>query len=44
MEEKVATPVLKTEITSVGTRRADYATFLYPRKLALTSPTSGVMS
>jgi hypothetical protein len=28
---------LETEITAVGIRRADYATPLYPQKLALTS-------
>jgi hypothetical protein len=27
--------------TQYGIRRADYATPLYPQKLALTSPTSG---
>jgi hypothetical protein len=29
------------DITTVGIRRADYATPLYSKKLALTSPTSG---
>jgi hypothetical protein len=32
---------IKTESTAVGIRRADYATPLYPQKLALTTPTSG---
>jgi hypothetical protein len=31
----------KTEITTVGIRRADHATPLYPLKLALTSTTIG---
>jgi hypothetical protein len=37
---KVAAPVYKAENTAVGIRRTDYATPLYPQKLALTSPTS----
>jgi hypothetical protein len=32
--------VRKTEITGIGIRCADYATFLYPQKLALNSPSS----
>jgi hypothetical protein len=32
---------LETEITAVGINCADYATPLYPQKLALTSLTSG---
>jgi hypothetical protein len=32
---------LESENTAVGIRHADYATSLYPQKLALTSPTSG---
>jgi hypothetical protein len=40
LEEKVVSPVEKSEITTVGIRRADYATHLYPQKLALTLPTS----
>jgi hypothetical protein len=40
LEETVAAPVYKTEITVVGVRRADHARPLYPQKLALTSPTS----
>jgi hypothetical protein len=39
LDRKVAAPVLKTEITALGISRADYATSLYPQKLALTSPT-----
>jgi hypothetical protein len=39
LDRKVAAPVLKTEITVLRIRRADYATSLYPQKLALTSPT-----
>jgi hypothetical protein len=41
LEEKVDALVEKTEITAYGIRRADYPTPLYPRKLTLTSPTSG---
>jgi hypothetical protein len=41
LDRKVAAPVYKTENSAVGIRRADYATPLYPQKLALTSPTSG---
>jgi hypothetical protein len=37
LEEKVAAPVKKTEITAV---RTDYATPFYQQKLALTSLTS----
>jgi hypothetical protein len=37
MEEKLAAPVYKTEITAVG----DYATPVYPQQLELASPTSG---
>jgi hypothetical protein len=37
-------PAYKTEITAVGILRANHATPLYPQKLALTSPTSGVRS
>jgi hypothetical protein len=44
LEEKVAAPVWKTEITAEGIRRADNATPLYPQRLALTSPTSGGLS
>jgi hypothetical protein len=40
LEEIVAAPVYKTEITAIGIRRADHATPLYPQKLALTSLTS----
>jgi len=31
----------KQRLTAVGTRCADHVTPLYPKKLALTSPTSG---
>jgi hypothetical protein len=41
LERKVAAPVYKSENTAEGIRRVDYATTLYPQKLALTSPTSG---
>jgi hypothetical protein len=41
LEEKVAAPVYKTEITAVRIRRSDHATPFYPQELALTSPTSG---
>jgi hypothetical protein len=41
LEEKVAAPVQKTEITAAGIHHTDLATLLYPLKLALTSPTSG---
>jgi hypothetical protein len=41
LEEIVAAPVWKGEKTAVGIRRADYATPLYPQKLALTSLTNG---
>jgi hypothetical protein len=41
LEERVAAPVKKPEITAVGIRRADHATPLYPLQLALTSPRSG---
>jgi hypothetical protein len=41
LERKNSGSGLETEITAVGIRRADYATLLYPRKLAITSPTSG---
>jgi hypothetical protein len=37
----IATPVQRTKITAVRISRADYARPLYPRNLALTSPTSG---
>jgi hypothetical protein len=40
LEGKVAVPVYKTEIMTVGIRRADKATPLYSQKLAVTSPTS----
>jgi hypothetical protein len=39
--EIVAAPVYKTEIMSVRVYHADYSTFLYLQKLALTSPTIG---
>ena len=40
--KKVAAPGLeKQRLTAVGTRCADYVTPLYPKKLALTSPTGG---
>jgi hypothetical protein len=41
LEEKVAALVWKSENTAVGILHADYATRLYPQKLAVTSPTSG---
>jgi hypothetical protein len=41
VEEKVAAPVFKAKNAAVGIRHTDYATPLYPQKLALTSPTSG---
>ena len=31
----------KQRLTAVGTRCADHVTYLYPQKLALTSPTGG---
>jgi hypothetical protein len=40
LEEIAAAPVKKNDNTAVGIRRADYATSLYPLKLAVTSPTS----
>jgi hypothetical protein len=33
MEEKIAAPVYKAENKTVGIRRADHATPLYPQKL-----------
>jgi hypothetical protein len=44
LKEKVAAPVYKTEIAAVGIRRADHAIPSNPKKLALTSPTSGGLS
>jgi hypothetical protein len=41
LEERVAVPVKKIEITVVGIHRAGHATPLYPLKFVLTSPTSG---
>jgi hypothetical protein len=41
---KVEAPVWETDITASGNRRADYTTSFYPKKLALTSPTSGCLS
>jgi hypothetical protein len=41
LEEKIVTPGLEIGITAVGIHHADYATTLYPQKLALTSLTSG---
>jgi hypothetical protein len=40
LEEEVAASVYKTEIASVGIRRADHVTPLYPQKLAQTLLTS----
>jgi hypothetical protein len=39
LNEKVATPVYKTEINGVRIGCADYATPLYPQKLEITTPT-----
>jgi hypothetical protein len=39
--EEVAAPVQKSVNTAIGIRHADYATSLYPKKLALTSLKSG---
>jgi hypothetical protein len=44
LEEKVAAPVKKTEITTVQILCADHTTPLYPQKLTLTSPISGSLS
>jgi hypothetical protein len=41
VEEEVAAPVYKIEITAVRIRRADHSTPHYLQKLTLTSPTSG---
>jgi hypothetical protein len=41
LNEKVAAPVKKTELTAGGIRCADHATPSIRKKLALTSPTSG---
>jgi hypothetical protein len=41
LEERVAAPVKKIEMTAIGIRRANYATPSIRKKLALTSPTSG---
>jgi hypothetical protein len=41
---KVESPVLETEISAVWISRAEYATSLYLQTLALTSPTSGILS
>jgi hypothetical protein len=41
LERKNGGSGLEIENTSVGIRRADHVTPLYPQKLALTSPTSG---
>jgi hypothetical protein len=40
MQEKVAAPVWKTEITAIEICHTDYVAPHYPQKLALTSPTS----
>jgi hypothetical protein len=41
LKEKVAAPVLKTDIMAAEICRTDHVTAFYPQKLALTSPTSG---
>jgi hypothetical protein len=41
LERKSSGSGLETEINTVGIRRADHATPLYPQKLTLTSPTKG---
>jgi hypothetical protein len=41
LERKISASGLENEITAVGILRANYATPLYPRKLALTSQTRG---
>jgi hypothetical protein len=41
LNEKVAAPVKKTELTAGGIRRADHATPSIRKKLVLTSPTCG---
>jgi hypothetical protein len=41
LNEKVAAPVKKTELTAGGIRCADHGTPSIRKKLALTSPTSG---
>jgi hypothetical protein len=41
LNEKVAAPVKKTELTAWGIRCADHATRCIRKKLALTSPKSG---
>jgi hypothetical protein len=40
----MAEPVYKTDNTALGIRCADHVTPLCPKKLSLTSPTSGVRS
>jgi hypothetical protein len=44
LNEEVAAPVKKTELTAVGIRCAEHAAPPIPQKLALTSPTSGGLS
>jgi hypothetical protein len=41
---KVAAPVYKTENTAVGIRHADHVAPSIPKKLVITSPTSGSRS
>jgi hypothetical protein len=41
LDRKVAAPVYKTENTAVGISHADHVAPFIPKKLAITSPTSG---
>jgi hypothetical protein len=43
MEDKVAASVYKTDITAVGIRHADHVALSIRKKLALTSPTGGMV-
>jgi hypothetical protein len=44
LDRKVAAPVYKTENTAVGNRHANHVAPSIRKKLAITSPTSGVRS
>jgi hypothetical protein len=41
LDRKVVAPVQKTENTAVGIRHSDHVALSVPKKLAITSPTSG---